>query len=116
MPKASACHVLQEFSNLVSVVCRETCMTDRAGGESAAGQQVLHEKVYHGSAGYASALTAFIEGKGDAACMFDMIPIENNREGNAGRTGSHMLQLLDIFSCDEGKFVEGTQWHAVLEY
>jgi hypothetical protein len=34
--------------------------------------------------------------------MFKRLPIENNREGNKERTDSHMLQLLDIFSCDEG--------------
>ena len=82
-------------------------MTEKAGGESAAGQQLLQEKVFHGSAGYASSLTQFLEGKGDAAYMYNRIPIENNREGNAQRTGSgYMLQLLDIFSCDEGKQVK----------
>jgi hypothetical protein len=96
--------LVQEFRNLLSVICRETCMTDKAGGESAAGQQVLQEKVFHGSAGYASVLTNCLQGKGDAASMFNRIPIENNREGNEEREGSHMLQLLDIFSCDEGNW------------
>jgi hypothetical protein len=81
-------------------------MKDKAGGltkDGASGQQALMEKAFHGSAGYASVLTNFLEGKGDAASMFKRVPIENNREGNEERTGSHMLQLLDIFSCDEGK-------------
>ena len=103
--------LLQEMRNLVSVVCRETCMADKAGGESAAGQQMIQEKVFHGSAGYASVLTNFVEGKGDGANMYSRIPIENNREGNGERSGSHMLRLLDTFSCDEGKLT-GTQIEA----
>jgi hypothetical protein len=95
-------HLVQEMRNLLAVICRETCMTDRASGEQVSVQQTLHEKVFHGSAGYASILTNFMEGKGDAASMFSRIPIENNREGNDERRAGYMLQLKDIFSCDEG--------------
>ena len=79
-------------------------MTDEASGETAAGQQILQEKVFHGSVGYASVLTNFMDGKGDAASMFSRIPIENNREGNEDRKCSQMLCLLDILSCDESKY------------
>jgi hypothetical protein len=96
-------HLTQEIRNLAAVLCREVCMVDKAQGETAAAQQTLIEKVFHGSAGYASVLTNILEGKGDFAFMFNRIPIENNREGNESRSGSHMLQLLDIFSCDQGK-------------
>ena len=100
--------LLQEKRNLVSVDCRETCMADKTCVETAANQQLLQEKVFHGSAGYASLLTNFIKGKGDGANMFSRIPIENNREGNEERNGSHMLRLLDTFSCDEGTELEAT--------
>ena len=102
--------LLQEMRNLVSVVCRETCMADKASGETAAGQQLLQEKVFHGSVGYASVLTNFIDGEGDGANMFSRIPIENNREGNEERKGSHMFRLLDTFSCDEGKRIGLFHW------
>jgi hypothetical protein len=95
--------LVQEVRNPVSVISRETCMTEKGGGESVAGQQILQEKVFHGSAGYASVLTNCLEGRGTAASMYNRIPIENNREGNEERTSSYMLRLLDIFSCDEGK-------------
>jgi hypothetical protein len=95
--------LVQEWRNLLSVICRETVMKDKAGGEGAAAQQSMMEKVFHGSAGYASVLTNFLEGKGDAANMFRKVPLENNREGNDKRSTNYMLELLDIFSCDEGK-------------
>lgn len=78
-------------------------MTDKAGGETVAGQQAFQEKLFHGSVGYASALTNYLEGKADAAFMYNRLPIENNREGNDARKSSYMLQLQTIFSCDECK-------------
>jgi hypothetical protein len=79
-------------------------MTEKAQGEKTNAQQLLHEKRFHGAAGYVSVLSEVMEGKGEAgAAMFDRIPIENNREGNDKRTASHMLRLLDIFSCDQGE-------------
>jgi hypothetical protein len=35
--------------------------------------------------------------------MFEHIPIENNRESNAGRQTGYMLELKDILSCEDGK-------------
>jgi hypothetical protein len=105
MPKDTAFprSLVQEYRDLIAVVTREACMRDKASGETAKGQQLLMEKMFHGSVGYASKVEDFLAGKGDAASMFNRIPIENNREGNSTRNSeSHMLQLLDIFSCDQG--------------
>jgi hypothetical protein len=77
-------------------------MKDKASGEKAAGQQALQEKMFHGLAGYAAVVDQFLEGKGDAATLYNRIPIENNHEGNDNQKGSHMLQLLDTLSCEEG--------------
>jgi hypothetical protein len=98
--------LVQEMRNVVAVVTRESCMSDKASGATVDGQKEFQEKLFHGSAGYASVLTKYMEGKGDAACMFNKLPIENNREGNEERavgSSSYMLQMKDIFSCDIGK-------------
>ncbi len=104
MPKVSVfpSSLVQELRSLVPVISREACMTGKASGETTQGQQLLQEQDFHGSSNYASALTNIMEGKGYAACMFNRLPIDNNREGNEHRTESHMLQLLDMFTCDEG--------------
>jgi len=68
-------------------------MTDKAVGETVAGQITLQEKVFHGSSGYASLLTSCISGKGTTECLYDKLPIENNREGNDQRSNGHMLRF-----------------------
>lgn len=88
---------------MVAVYCREMCFSDKAGGETKSGQHLLQEKVFHGSSGYASVLETLLEGKGAYASMFDCLPIQNNREGNEHRTSGFMLELKDIFTCDEGE-------------
>jgi hypothetical protein len=93
--------LVQEFRNLVSVLCRETCMMDKASGESVGGQQTMQEKVFHGSTGYASLLTVCLSGKGNTESLYNRLPIENNREGNADRREPYMLQMRDVFTCDE---------------
>jgi hypothetical protein len=62
----------------------------------------LQEKGFHGSSGYASLLTRCISGKGTTECLYDRLPIENNRECNDTRTSEHMLRLKDVVTCDEG--------------
>ncbi|CAB9518732.1 unknown protein [Seminavis robusta] len=94
-------YLLQECRNALSVHCRDIVMTDKGSGEVTSGQQELQQKVFHGSAGYASALDTFIEGKGYYASLFDRTPIENNREGNQERQSGYMLELKDIASCNE---------------
>jgi hypothetical protein len=71
-------HVLQEMRNLVSVLCREACMSDKASGETVSGQQLVQEKCFHGSTGYASLLVNCLSGKGSTASMFSRVPLENN--------------------------------------
>lgn len=95
--------LVNEFRNLLAVVCRESCMADKASGETVGGQQVFHEKLFHGSKEYSSILDKFLAGKEHAASMYHKVPVENNREGNEERTETYMLQLKDIFTCDEGK-------------
>jgi hypothetical protein len=97
--------IVQEVRNLVAVLCRETCMTDRASGESVAGQQTLQEKVFHGSTGYASLLDSCLSGKGPTESLYDHVPLQNNREGNddSSRREGFMLQLKDIVTLEEGK-------------
>lgn len=109
MPKAAASkevgpspNILQEMRNLVSVLCREACMTDKATGETVGGQMQHQEKVFHGSTGCASLLTNCLSGKGPTASMYNRIPIESNREGNEGRHEGHMLVLRDMLTCEEG--------------
>jgi hypothetical protein len=77
-------------------------MIDKASGESVAGQMNLQEKVFHGSSGYASLLTSCLSGKGSTECLYDRLPVENNREGNDKRTSEHILRLKDVVTCDEG--------------
>ena len=80
-------------------------MTDKASGESVAGQQQLQEKVFHGSTGYASILTSCLSGKGMAESLYNRLPIENNREGNENRSNGHMLQLKEVLSCEDGTMI-----------
>jgi hypothetical protein len=96
-------HLLQEFRNLVSVVCRDIVMTDKASGEKTEEQQAMMEKLFHGDIARSSILTSFLDGKGDAEHMYDAVAIENNREGNSDRRNGSMLRFLDIFSCDIGE-------------
>lgn len=95
--------LLQEVKALLAVRCREMCFTDRGNGENSAGQEALLEKVFHGSEGYESLLKSFIEGSGVYVSCFNKVPIENNREGNEGRPEAFMLELKQIFHCEEGK-------------
>jgi hypothetical protein len=95
--------LVNEFRNLLAVVCREKCMSDKATGETVGGQHLFHEKLFHGTAEHASVLDMFLAGKGDAASMYEKVPIENNREGNERRTETYMLELRDIFTCDIGE-------------
>jgi hypothetical protein len=106
MPKATTLPgvLVQEIRNLVSVMCRETVMTEKAKGEKQETQWLFHEKSFYGSPGYASCLDNMLSGKGLTASLFNRIPIENNHECIDRLTDSHMLQLQDTFSCDEGKW------------
>ncbi|CAB9505600.1 expressed unknown protein [Seminavis robusta] len=95
--------LLQEIRNLVAVECKDVCMKDRAGGANSVQQEVFMQKVFHGSAGYASVLDKLTTGKGAYASLFDRVALENNRQGNEERSSGYMLVLKDIASCDEGE-------------
>ena len=72
-------------------------MTGKAGdGEKQAGQELLMEKVLHGSEGYASNLDLFLEGKGVFEMAFVRHSLENNREGNELRKNGSMLELREL--------------------
>ena len=81
-------------------------MTDKASGKSVGSQQILQEKVFHGSTGYASILSSCLSGKGTAESLYNRLPIENNREGNDNRSNGHMLQLKDVLTCEEGTIAD----------
>lgn len=77
-------------------------METKADGIKKDGQDVLMGKVFHGSAGYASVIDAFMDGKGFYASLFQKLDLETNRTGNEHRTNGSMLELLPIFHLCEG--------------
>ena len=102
MSKALPDFLLQEIRNLLAVHCREVLMESKADGIKKDGQDVLMQKVFYGSSGYASVIDAFMAGKGFYASMFQVMNLETNRSGNDKRTGGLMLELLPLFHLSEG--------------
>ena len=87
----------QELRNLVALHCREVLMSTKSDGLKKDAQVLVLEKVFHGSAGYSSALDAMLEGKGFYASLFQKLDLEINRAGNDSRKEGFMLELLPIF-------------------
>ena len=79
-------------------------METKADGMKQDGQSLLMQKCFHGSAGYASVIDAFMEGKGYYASLFQRLDLETNRSGNEHRKGGFMLELLPIFHLKEGPY------------
>lgn len=92
--------LVQEIRALLAVHCKETVMKDKADGDKKASLADTMQKVYHGSAGYASVLDLFINAKEPYASFFNIIDIENNREGNETRVHGVMYELNELFHCD----------------
>jgi hypothetical protein len=94
-------YIVQEIRSLVAVLCRNKTMTGKSGdGETVRGQELLMEKMFHGSEGYASHVDLFLSGKGAFEMAFIRSEMENNREGNEARSGGFMLELRCTLHCD----------------
>jgi hypothetical protein len=53
-------YIVQEIRSLIAVLCRNQTMTGKsADGETVVGQELLMEKMFHGSEGYASHVDLF---------------------------------------------------------
>lgn len=80
-------------------------MTSKADGIKKDGQDILMQKVFHGSSGYASVIDAFIASKGFYASLFQVMDLETNRTGNEHRPSGVMLELLPIFHLSKGTYL-----------
>lgn len=76
-----------------------------ADGESTSGQELLMEKLFHGSEGYASHVELFFQGKGAFEMAFVRTEIENNVPGNERHASAgYMLELRSQLHCDLCEF------------
>lgn len=90
--------LLQELRATAAVVCREIVFTRKeADGATTNRQNIVMEKAFHGSEGYASVLDEMMDGKGSFSSMFQRLELVNNREGNDKRMDGHMLELKELF-------------------
>jgi hypothetical protein len=95
-------YIVQEIRGVIAVLCRNKTMTGKsADGETVGGQELLMEKMFHGSDGYASHVDLFCSGKGLFEMAFVRSELENNRAGNESRVGC-MLELRSTLHCDLG--------------
>lgn len=97
--------VIQELRNILSLNCREILMQGK--GKKKDKQALTMEKIFHGSAGYASVLKHMIEGKGIYASMFEKSDLDINREGNELRKNGANLELKPIFHLNESTYCAG---------
>jgi hypothetical protein len=88
-------YLVQEIGVTVATLCREIVMSKHSDGATTEKQQEIMEELFHGSAGYQSVLDQFMHWKGSFQAMFNMLPIEINREGNELRRED--LPSLHVF-------------------
>jgi hypothetical protein len=102
-------YLVQEIRSLIAVLCRNKVMIGKSGdGETVGGQELLIEKMFHGSEGYASHVDLFMSGKGAFEMAFIKSELENNREGNEVRPEGFMLELRSVLHCDlSARYVVG---------
>ena len=104
MAKAKRQAIIEELRNLCALHAREILMSTKADGEKSEGQCDLMEKVYHGSAGYASSVDALLQGKGFYESLFFKHDLEVNHQGNEDRKNGVMLEIRPIYHNDEGQY------------
>ena len=102
-PKGLPDGIMQEVRCVLAVHCREVSMVDNADGEKQDAQDLFCEKVFHGTEAHASVLDLLVGGKQPYYEMYDVHPIENNREGNELRTCGDMFELKQMYHCDASK-------------